>query len=651
MIHQRRQYAGAIIILLLLAVGWGLYVPYFSAESPCTWAALALTAGIICLSVLNFELKGIWGGIVALMVPTAAFYILEAYTHVAFTMKWQIQLLNIVMYIIIYMFMIMLVGRISASAVIFLGLMMCIGLVNYYTIQFRSSPILPWDLLSVRTALSVTRDYTFKVTDRVLMVSLMFLLAIVLVSKIDLTIKGLKKRMLLAAASLAAIVSMVLTIQIKSVGDFFELDDILFTPNVLYRNNGFVVAFSVNMQYLKIREPEGYDVSKLEQLAKDYGQPMETSDGSGTDQKPNIIVIMNEAFSDLAAVTDFDTNEDYMPFIRSLMDGAPDTISGQLFVSVCGGNTANSEYEFLTGNSMSFLPEGSVAYQQYIHDETPSLAWQLKSQGYGTFGMHPYYEAGWDRDEVYPFLGFDTVKFKEQMGGAKLLRQYISDEASYDIIRDAYADKDDAPLFTFEVTMQNHGGYFKDFDNFDREIELVNVPESNNRTITERYLSLIKKSDTAFEALVSYFESYDEPTIIVMFGDHQPGDYVLKSIYTFDDSPEIETLQSRYVVPFVMWANYDIEEMQTGNISLNYLSTLLMETAGLSLSPYQCFLKDLQKAFPVINSNGVIDASGRYFTWNEEIPDEEGLLSLYKCIQYNLLFDSKNRVNELFGIY
>ena len=77
-------------------------------------------------------------------------------------------------------------------------------------------------------------------------------------------------------------------------------------------------------------------------------------------KKPNIIVIMNEAFSDPSVLGDFTTNEDYMPFVHSLLDGADNTISGHLNVSVKGGNTANTEFEYLTGASMAFLPYGSI---------------------------------------------------------------------------------------------------------------------------------------------------------------------------------------------------------------------------------------------------------------------------------------------------
>lgn len=51
---------------------------------------------------------------------------------------------------------------------------------------------------------------------------------------------------------------------------------------------------------------------------------------------------------------DIETNEDYMPFIHDLMKNG-NCVSGTTYASIVGGQTANTEYEFLTGNSMAFF--------------------------------------------------------------------------------------------------------------------------------------------------------------------------------------------------------------------------------------------------------------------------------------------------------
>ena len=103
---------------------------------------------------------------------------------------------------------------------------------------------------------------------------------------------------------------------------------------------------------------------------------------------------MNVSLILLYLVT-FPATKDFMPYIRSLLDGAPNTISGHLYVSVLGGNTANSEFEYLTGDSMAFLPSGSIPYQQYLNKYALSIVSHMKELGYSTTAMHPYNASGW----------------------------------------------------------------------------------------------------------------------------------------------------------------------------------------------------------------------------------------------------------------
>lgn len=684
-IRKNYQWVRLILVtLMLLGVLWfnlqtaGIQMPY-----------LAVNIGLIILIVtglmLDIKVNKVLSILLTVLVPILSFYILEGYSQIAIVkMEFQIQVLNIILYALIFVLMAGIFGNFARASVATPLILMVIALANYYTVQFRQTPILPWDLLSIRTALSVTGNYTFKLPGKILMVSLFFVLLAVAGSKIHLEIKSGIKRLGILLGSVVVIFLYSLGVQTEEVGDWFGLDTTLFTPNVLYRNNGFMVAFTVNLQYLKIDKPDGYGSDAMAQMTSSYTDEASVfntlaADGS-RDAKdfPNVIVIMNEAFSDLSVLADFETNQDYMPFVHQLQSGTEENVvSGDLFVSVLGGNTANSEFEFLTGNSMAFLPPGSVAYQQYINDYMPSMAWTLKSLGiYDTVGMHPYYMSGWDRDEVYPYFGFDASYFKEQMDNVEYLRKYISDQALYDLIIEQYENvnvsentdeiytenEDGTGLenaqeaavsnrkFTFAVTMQNHGGYFDAYDNFQQEIETLNIPEGYSKSYIDMYLSLMKKSDEAFENLVNYFKDYDEPTIILMFGDHQPGDYVVKSIFDTEAELPIETAQQRYTVPFVMWANYDIEDEQVDKISVNYLQTLLFEKAGIPLTGYQQYLSDLRETLPVITANVIIDAQGNYYALGEEHPYED-LLEQYSAYQYNYIFDPDAREYTFFGDY
>lgn len=116
-------------------------------------------------------------------------------------------------------------------------------------------------------------------------------------------------------------------------------------------------------------------------------------------------------------------------------------IKGYALSSVFGAKTPDSEWEFLTGNSMAFLPSGSVPYQQYMSKKPYSLVSTLKERGYSCISMHPYYASGWSRNKVYPLLGFDESLFIDDFDQTNIMREYITDQELYNKIIDQYEAK------------------------------------------------------------------------------------------------------------------------------------------------------------------------------------------------------------------
>lgn len=346
----------------------------------------------------------------------------------------------------------------------------------------------------------------------------------------------------------------------------------------------------------------------------------------------------------MKALCDFEATGEYLPYISSLDEN---TQKGILHSSVVGGNTPNSEFEFLTGMTMGFLPSGSVAYQQFLKDERPSLVSQLSSLGYHTVAMHPYWAEGWKRESVYPMLGFDELHFLdyEKYGSFNdypLLREYVSDAGVYRKIRLAYEAKADGePLFVFAVTMQNHGGYDQQYDNFTPSVGVVGL-EGNFELST--YMSLIRESDSAFGELVEYFKGADEPTVLLMFGDHQPNDSVAEVLLdaagvSYSDS-DLAASEARYKVPYIIWANYSLADTEPHELSINYLSSLLASSAGLPMTAAQKYALELSSEYPVINSRCIIDSDGELCP----VSDFESIQRLreYSYLQYAYLFDEES---------
>jgi len=405
-----------------------------------------------------------------------------------------------------------------------------------------------------------------------------------------------------------------------------------------YLFDGYLVGSMLDIKYSKITEPEGYSVTAVENVLEKYRESSKAD--VETQELPHIILIMNESWSDLRVNGNLEISRENFSFTNSLKEN---TIKGYTNVSVLGGGTANTEFEVFTGCSMGFLPDSYYAYQQAVMGPMDSMVSNLKNQGYSTYAMHPEKPTNWRRNLVYDYLGFDTRLFKEDFAGAEEIHSGVSDAETFDKIIELYeARQVDEKMLIFDLTMQNHGYYQE--SNVDRTVEALNV-DSDEADI---YLSLVYETDRAFEELIGYFEAQDEKVIVCMFGDHQPkfeSEAFYEDIYKQTAGlTEEEKALNLHKTPFVIWANYDIEEAEALDISTNYLGVLLQQTAGVELTGFASYLAELQESYPIITVNGYVDAEGNYRNWsgagNEFLE--------YRMLQYNYLFD-KNIVEWGFG--
>lgn len=560
-------------------------------------------------------------------------------------------LYNLIWYIVIYYMIFALLMNIRLTIIIGTVLIYLASLINYLVYIFRGNPVIPSDLLVWRTGLSVAGGYELSFTKDFLASSLILLALFAIAYMLEDRFKNPRLRYrLIAAASFALYAVFVFhwffnTDLIKSkirVIDFFA-------PRYTYSSYGTVFGFVANIEAMNAEKPEGYSSQEAERiLAKAYEGQIASDDGkngqvSAAEEKPNLLVIMNEAFSDLSLIGDYRTNIDYLPNIRALHE---DTIKGVLYVSVFGGATSDTEYEFLTGNSMAVLPSNSVPYQQFVTEPTDSLATTLRDQGYYNIAIHPYKPTGYKRDLVYPLLGFDEFISEKDFVNPHTIRGYISDRESYSKIIEKYeANKDRGPLFIFNVTMQNHGGYSSEQLFSDEEtVRLEDYPDFG---YVNQYLSLLRESDKAFSELIEYFRQQDEPVIILLFGDHQPIAY--SGLYDIMSDMEL-TQQLKYKVPFVIWANYDIEENYIEAMSVNYLSSYLLELADLKITAYNSYLMQLYKEIPVINALFYMDKEYRLYPLTED-SQYCRLVREYKYVGYNNALDKKNKLEKYYYLH
>ena len=537
----------------------------------------------------------------------------------------------------------------------FSGCFLCIfsiifSLTNYFTTTFRGIPILASDLTIMGTAMNVVGNYKYSL-DLTRTITLLGLITwcILLFRVKRLRLPKGKKRIsaILGSAAIcfASFWIMIYTPVMTVTPMHVTVNT--FRPIKSYRKNGCVLTFMRSIQLMMIHKPDGYSANAAEEIAAPYRS--ETS--SGNAKTPNVIAIMDEAFADLQAVGDFRTSEDVMPFYHSL---TKNTVKGFSYVSVFGGQTANTEFEFLTGLSKAFVPASATPYQLYIKSFLPGLTTHLGNQDYqGMLAFHPFRANGYNRDHVYPNLGFsDFISLKDlDVSASDKIRNFVSDAADFQVIINQYEQakkKSNAPFYLFNVTMQNHSGYDQDFDNLDMPIS---IEEKCDDPELKRYLNLIHHSDTALKSLIEYFSKQEDPTVIVFFGDHEPG--LSNEVYSKILGKNVEKLSAEeimnlYKTPFLIWANYDIEEQENVNISMNYLSTLMLESTGMKLSPFNQFLLDIHKQIPVLTTNGYFGEDGSYYSLKDESSPYYESLRKYQILQYNDLFDKKKRIENFF---
>lgn len=624
----------AAILLLCFGVliGMAWYYSEFSAKD------CAILAGICVLTLaiymIDMPVHPVIRILFALVIPLGCFYTFETLTHQMSTMIELAKRLNIAFYYWLFLFVFFIAGRTSISMAICVSAIAIIGVGNYFVVMFRSNPIVPWDIYSFETAMSVADNYVFSVDWALAEHIAMFILMLIVGVRTNIRLNKKILRPILTVAMCIPAYFYISYLWQDNLERNTGLNDTLFNAKYMHSKDGFFVSFILDIHFLQIEEPKNYsDEYALSLLNEQEVEKVETPE-----ELPDIIAIIDETFSDPAVLGEFETNKDYMPFVHSILRGeVANTISGYADVSVLGGNTANSEFEFLTGNSMAFFPNGSVPYLQYIRDGISTIVPQLEEYGYTTYGTHPYRAKGWNREFIYDLMGFDYRYFQGSFPFEDKLRNYVSDEADFKSILE-WRNNTEGPFFMFNVTMQNHSNYGGDFDNFDPQI-VAKFKNTYSNKYLNKYLSLMYETDQDVASLLSELSQSDRKTIVVFWGDHQPNDYVVRPIYKeygLDfDNQTYEQQQQRQKTPFFIWANYDIQEQTNVEISLNYLNILLFETAGLQLDEYQTFRKNLwQGQIPMMNAVGYRNDDGDLVEYDDAPEEIQNLLNEYQNIQY-----------------
>lgn len=544
----------------------------------------------------------------------------------------------------------LLAQRHASACVLPVALLFFIGLAQYFVKRFKNAAILPTDLFALGTAAAVSGEYVFAIDEHVLLGAACAAGAIAILSLVRPPARGsadARSRCVCLAGGVASLGLLATLVLVPSYMGVFGVSMEYWYTMDYYQMQGFLPSFIAVMQDMPIHRPDGYTTERARELtlehARAYREQAAANVNSARTQeqfsriRPSVIAIMDESFSDLSVFDGMHADYTGPKFLKEELADALAT--GQLNVSVYGGGTCNSEFEFLTGNAMGFIGPGKYPYSIYDLSRVDALAANFKALGYRTYALHPNYPANWKRDIVYPQFGFDEFLSIEDFGGmpdpavdkqtpnephSEVFHSGVSDAATYDRVLELL-DKSEEPAFVFDVTMANHGSYeqdnipksyYGDYHPADYDGE---VPDHN----LNEYLACINRSDKDLKAFMEELRRLERPVVVVFFGDHQPSITKDYNDTWYANEDEDAHARREHVAYYTIWANYDVDgREQTSrrqDTSVDLLGIQALDFIGAPTTDYQAAVLDITRQIPSLSVTGYQDADG---AWHR--PDDEG---------------------------
>ncbi len=535
--------------------------------------------------------------------------------------------------------------RRGIGAGIGIGVFCAMGLAQYFVRVHKGTAILPSDVLGMATAMSVAGGYVYKVDGTVILgiaiAAVGWCLCSLMHGREADSEKGRAPRRCKEAASEKGrvprrrklAVAGNLGVAAACVGSFVAVVAFVDFGVVLgvhvdgwdtarsYERYGAITSFIAAAQDLEIPRPAGYSsaqaVADEQELTDDHASSVDSDARAAAQAQfaetcPSIVCVMNESFSDMSLYDGLGVGYEGPAYFNSIDDAL---VRGQLAVSTYAGGTCNTEFEFLTGNTLGYLGKGAYPYTLYDLSTTDNLASQLSSLGYDTCAIHPNLGTNWNREGIYAGFGFDEFLTIDRFEDAPQFHSGVTDAATYEEVLGRLRGSSN-PQFIFDVTMQNHSSY--DQNNIDpgllRGYEPDYLDESQAAELNE-YLACIDASDRDLEWFIGELRKLDRPVLLVFFGDHQASVSAAVNDAMFPDEADQTHGARTYLTNYLVWANYDVAgagSMRVEEASSSTLGALALDAVGAPLSGYQEAQLGARLSMPTIGALSYTDVEDRH---------------------------------------
>ena len=507
----------------------------------------------------------------------------------------SVMLFNILIASLIFYGLMLLFKKGWIAAAIQSFIYMALSITELFKFNTNGNHLIMTDMKLVKSVKSLTSFAYIKITPVLIAYVLIVLIYLGAVFWFNPKMKlKITRRIVPALACIGACVSVVTIPAIsKPVYSLFDLDttaaDNTFKLNEKFENNSFLAFFcqtaSENLAN-RLTEPENYNDDTVAAMMNVNIDDAENT--SFENKKPNVIMIMSEAYADFRRFEDqLDLN------IGDTYDGfdsvADQGYKGTAIVPTYASWTVRTEFELNFGLPVRSLNDPNMPQRLLLDRAQPTIASYYKSWGYSTAYVHPFMGSFYSRQRVYANFGFDKLIFDEDFTvPINYYGTYIDDQTVFNQI-EKLINETDEPLFLHTTTMQNHQPYDQGEN---PEDEMGN------------YFQWISKTGTDFEAFINNLSDIDEPTIVFKIGDHYPSLKGENSVYD-QLGMNGDNCSVLYEQPYILWSNYELDysSIPEEKLSAFYMPYVIMDLIDAPKDSFIQAMDNKMDTLPIYSTN------------------------------------------------
>ena len=522
---------------------------------------------------------------------------------------------------------------------------------NRVKIEVRDEPVFPRDLALLKEVGAIVSDYDISYPwGAIGIVVIASLLLVVLGVFIRCKpfplarLRGWFGSLLGIIASGAVLVSLIFTVYASNdLYNSFKVSNAYYVPAV-FNELGFPYCFCHQFTTYPVDKPDGFSKGQAELWEQ------EAAPQKGEKQPVNVIMVMNEAFSD---ITDheafaFDETNEPLPNLQAMRQD-PHAVTGHIVVPNFAAGTANTEFDVMTGIQTNALSATTTSAMRVVNRNLDSLFRVYGENGYHTSYFHPGDNWFYNRENVLAWMGAEETRFTNGMENMETKGRWVTDQYLVGQIQNEFEETvaGGNTLFHYMTTIQNHMSYTPDKygEGYSYPDVPLNISVSGHvETLLKVYIEGARDADAMLGQLKEYFSAQEKPVVLVFFGDHLP--YLGDNQVGYEElglaaEPYWADLAS-YETPFVIWANDTAFEMLDWSaavelpetISASFLGAAVLELTGHSSdSSWFSFLNDLRREFPVVQKNTAVLSDGTVA--NPVLLDDQPSAALEKWRQWS----------------